>query len=232
MKSKLFVIALALCIATNIQAQNKDEKFIEVTGTSEVELTPDEIHYLIEIREYFKEEFDGKSKPEQYQTKVPLDQIEKGLMKNLKDAGIPQNAIRIQEFGNYWRKQGQDFLVSKQFDITLTNFSQIDSIVKRLDTKGIQNMRIGKLNNQNILEYHQKGKIDALKAAQRKATYLVEALGKKLGSVIRIVEDGNTVNMPYSQIVSNVYTSDAPSFDKFRTIQLKYSMQVRFEIKD
>lgn len=32
-----------------------------------------------------------------------------------------------------------------------------------------------------MLAYHQKGKIEALKAAQKKATYLVEALGKKIG---------------------------------------------------
>ena len=36
--------------------------------------------------------------------------------------------------------------------------------------------------------YRQQGKIEALKAAQKKAEYLVEALGKRLGDVIRIVE--------------------------------------------
>ena len=87
--------------------------------------------------------------------------------------------------------QGQDFLVSKKFDITLTDFNQINEIVKHIDTKGIHTMRIGELENKDILAYHQKGKIEALKAAQRKATYLVEALGKRLGNVIRIVEEGS-----------------------------------------
>ena len=45
-------------------------RYIEVTGTSEVEIVPDEIHYIIEIKEYFAEEFDGKSKEEDYRTKV------------------------------------------------------------------------------------------------------------------------------------------------------------------
>lgn len=76
-----------------------------------------------------------------------------------------------------------------------------------------------------------KGKIEALKAAQRKATYLVEALGKRLGNVIRIVEEGSSNNMfPFAQ--SNVLSSDASSFDNFRTIKKKYSMLVRFEIID
>ena len=159
-----------------------------------------------------------------------MDRIEQGLRKVLHDAGISPNAVRTQEIGDYWRKQGQDFLVAKTFDITLLDFKQIDEILKRMDTKGIHTMRIGELENKDMLSYHQKGKIAALKAAQRKASYLVEALGKKLGPVIRIVEDEAGSSLPFSQ--SNVLSSSVVSFDSFRTIKKKYSMLVRFEIAD
>ena len=152
------------------------------------------------------------------------------LREALANAGIPQNAIRTQEIGDYWRQQGQDFLVSKKFDITLTNFNQINKIIQLIDTKGIHTMRIGELENKDIRAYHQKGKIEALKAAQKKATYLVEALGKKLGDVIRIVEKDSENAFPFAQ--SNVLSSDAASFDSFRTIKKNYSMLVRFEIID
>ena len=229
MKTRLSVLIISLLATFSLQAQTND-RYIEVTGTSEIEIVPDKIHYLIEIREYFEEEFDGKSKPEEYRTKVPLSEIEQGLRKNLAEAGIKQDAIRTQEIGDYWRQQGQDFLVSKKFDITLTDFNQINEIVERIDTKGIHTMRIGELENKDMLTDHQKGKIEALKAAQRKATYLVEALGKKLGDVIRIVEEGNSNIFPFAQ--SNVLSSDAASFDNFRTIKKNYSMLVRFEIID
>lgn len=221
----------AICLLTvlSMQAQT-NERYIEVIGTSEIEIVPDKIHYLIEIREYFEEEFDGKSKPEEYRTKVPLSEIEQGLMEVLGGADVPQNAIRTQEVGDYWRQQGQDFLVSKKFDITLTDFNQINEIVKRIDTKGVYTMRIGELENNDMLAYHQKGKIEALKAAQRKAAYLVEALGKRLGGVIRIVEKDGGNASPFVQ--SNVMSSDAASFDSFRTIKKNYSMLVRFEIID
>lgn len=229
MRIKVLLFAISLLATLSLQAQT-NERYIEVTGTSEIEIVPDEIHYLIEIREYFKEEFDGKSKPEEYRTKVPLSEIEQGLRGVLAEAGIPQNAIRTQEIGDYWRQQGQDFLVSKKFDITLTDFNQINEIVKRIDTKGIHTMRIGELENNDMLAYHQKGKIEALKAARRKATYLVEALGKRLGEVIRIVEKDSGYASPFAQ--SNVMSSDAASFDNFRTIKKNYSMLVRFEIID
>ena len=229
MKQKVLLLTICLLAILSLQAQT-NERYIEVTGTSEIEIVPDKIHYLIEIREYFEEEFDGKSKPEEYRTKVPLSEIEQGLREALANADIPQNAIRTQEIGDYWRQQGQDFLVSKKFDITLTDFNQINEIVKRIDTKGINSMRIGELENKDMFAYHQMGKIEALKAAQRKATYLVEALGKKLGDVIRIVEKGSSNAFPFAQ--SNVLSSDAASFDSFRTIKKNYSMLVRFEIVD
>lgn len=229
MKTRLSVFIISLLVTLSLQAQT-NERYIEVTGTSEMEIIPDKIHYLIEIREYFKEEFDGKSKPEEYRTKVPLAEIEQGLREALANSGIPQNAIRTQEIGDYWRQQGQDFLVSKKFDITLTDFNQINEIVKRIDTKGIHTMRIGELENNDMPAYHQKGKIEALKAARRKATYLVEALGKRLGEVIRIVEKDSGNVSPFAQ--SNVMSSDVASFDNFRTIKKNYSMLVRFEIID
>ena len=219
MRIRLFALIIITLSVLSLQAQT-NERYIEVTGTSEIEIVPDKIHYLIEIREYFEEEFDGKSKPEEYRTKVPLSEIEQRLREALANAGIPQNAIRTQEIGDYWRQQGQDFL----------NFNQINEIIQLIDTKGIHTMRIGELENKDIRAYHQKGKIEALKAAQKKATYLVEALGKKLGDVIRIVEKDSENAFPFAQ--SNVLSSDAASFDSFRTIKKNYSMLVRFEIID
>ena len=229
MITRLLLLAMLLPLAGLSQART-DGRYIEVTGTSEIEIVPDRIHYIIEIREYFEEEFDGRSKPEEYRTKVSLDRIEQGLREVLHDAGISPDVVRTQEIGDYWRKQGQDFLVAKTFDITLLDFKQIDEILKRMDTRGIHTMRIGELENRDMLSYHQKGKIAALKAAQRKAAYLVEALDKKLGPVIRIVEDEAGGSLPFSQ--SNVLSSNVVSFDSFRTIKKKYSMLVRFEIAD
>lgn len=224
------LLSLLALLGTFVSYAQTNDRYIEVTGTSEIEIVPDKIHYLIEIREYFVEEFDGKSKPEEYRTKVPLSEIEQGVRKALAEAAVPQDAIRTEEVGDYWRQQGQDFLIAKRLDVTLTDFNQINEIVKRIDTRGVNTMRIGELENKDMLAYHQKGKIEALKAAQRKAAYLVEALGKKLGGVLRIVEEGSGNSFSLSQ--SNVMSSDAASFESFRTIKKKYSMLVRFAIAD
>ena len=232
MKTKLLVALSFLALsALSLQAQTENNRYIEVTGTSEIEIVPDEIHYIIDIKEYFAEEFDGKSKPEEYKTKITIDQIEQNLKYALRKAGIQENAIRVQEIGDYWREQGHDFLIAKSCDITLTDFKQIDDLLKRLDTRGVKMMRIGELKNKDMQTYRQKGKIEALRAAQAKATYLVEALGQKLGRVIRIVEPQENARFsPYFNAQSNVRSSAVDSFDNFRTIKLNYSMSAQFEI--
>ena len=62
MKKGILLLSMLMLVTLSLQAQTS-EHYIEVTGTSEIEIMPDKIHYIIEIREYFEEEFDGKSKP-------------------------------------------------------------------------------------------------------------------------------------------------------------------------
>lgn len=43
------------------------------------------------------------------------------------------------------------------------------------------------------------GKVEALKAAREKVEYLVEALGKRLGGVVCIVEEGYEAGVPFAR---------------------------------
>ena len=205
---KVFLLAFAL-FAWNIlaNAQESDERYIEVTGSSEIEVVPDEIHFLIQIKEYWEEEYTGKSKKEEdFRTKVPLTVIEKDLRKGLRKIGISDEAIRTQEVGDYWRQRGKEFLIGKQLDIRLTDFEQINSIIRSVNTWGIESMRIGELKHKDLPMYRKQAKIEALKAAREKASYLVAAMGQQLGEVIRIIEpaDNNISRYLPFQAQSNV----------------------------
>lgn len=231
MKRIMLFLMLAVLAALPSYAQ-RAERFIEVTGTSEVELVPDKVHYIIEIKEYFEEEFDGVSKPENYKTKVTIAEIERELLSKLRDAGVDENSIRTEEVGNYHRAQKQDFLVMKRFDVQLDSFEPIDRIVKTVDSKGINSMYIGELESYDLQTFRRKGKIEALKAAREKAEYLAEAAGAKIGRVISIVEEKDRYADALFAAQSNVGFSDASGFGSYRTIKRNYSMLVRFELKD
>ncbi len=224
-----FLLAGIILSVTPAQSQTNG-RYIDVTGTAEIEIIPDKIHYIVEIKEYFKEEFETHAKPEEYRTKVSLSQIEQEFKQALMQAGIPEKAIRTQEIGNYWREPGKDFLISKQFDITLTSFDQINKIIENINTRGISNMHIGTLENKNLQAYKKKGQISALNAAREKAEYLVEATGNKLGNVIHIVENDADMSFLSSSPQRNIRVSDAFSYDEYRVIKKSYSLRVRFEI--
>ena len=64
MKKGILLLSMLMLVTLSLQAQTS-EHYIEVTGTSEIEIMPDKIHYIIEIREYFKEEFEEWAKPEE-----------------------------------------------------------------------------------------------------------------------------------------------------------------------
>lgn len=206
-------------------------RYIEVSGTAEVDIVPDEIHYIIEMKEYFEEEFDGKSKPEDFATKVPLDVIERQVRRAIADAGVPTDAVRTEEIGNTCRERGMDFLVSKRLDITLSDFETIERIRKGLDTRGINAMYIGELKNRNMAEWQEKGRIEAIEAARNKAEYMASAAGCGLGRVLRIVE-GNAAGRMLPAAQANVMASGASSADTYRTIKKTYTVIVRYELTD
>ena len=234
MKTFAVLVTLWLSGILAISAQeDNNSRYIEVTGSSETEIIPDEIHFMITIKEYWQEEFEKKSKPEDYQTKVPVNEIEHNLMSALKQAGIAPSDIQTKEVGDYWRERGKDFLISKTFDIKLQNPDQINRIIQTVNTKGIQSMNIGELKNKDLQEYRKQGKIEALKAARQKADYLVAAMGQKLGNVLRIVEPEER-SFSYFQPQSAMSNVAIPSYESnpenFRTIKLRYQMTARFEI--
>ncbi len=250
MKAVSFIIAAAAASILScgmMKAQDGvpyDEKFryIEVTGTSEVEIIPDEIHFVIGIKEYFEEEFDGVSKPEEYRTKVRIEDIESRMREALHSIGITDSDIRTQDVGDYWRERGLDFLIGKNLDITLHDFTMIDKIISVIDTKGVSSMRIGEMSNKDILKYHEQGKKDALLAAREKAEYMAEALGEKIGKVLSIVEHGGGTDH-YTVVQNSKLRMDSAAFgsaeaapaasasDAFRTIKYTYSVTCRFALK-
>ena len=254
MKAVSFIIAAAAASILScgmMRAQDGvpyDEKFryIEVTGTSEVEIIPDEIHFVIGIKEYFEEEFDGKSKPEDYRTKVRIEDIESQMREALHSIGITDNDIRTQDVGDYWRERGLDFLIGKNLDITLHDFTMIDRIISVIDTKGVSSMRIGEMTHKDILKYQEQGKKDALLAAKDKAEYMAETLGEKIGKVLSIIEHGGGTG--HYTVVQNsklrmdgaalgsaeaapAASASASASDAFRTIKYTYSVTCRFALK-
>ena len=236
MKTGILLCTLLFC-SLMLKAQNnpqEPQKFIEVTGSSQFEIEPDEFVFIIGIREYWEEEFEKKTKPENYRTKIPIYQIEKYLLSTLEKLGVKKENIRTVEIGNYWRERGKDFLIGKRFEITLTDFNMVDRILAKANTIEIDYMGIGELKNKNMEQFRMQGKVEALKAARSKAGYMLASIDKKVGEVISIIELPNGNSYPMAQFMSNVSGSlseNEVTSSNSRKIVLRSEVTVRFAIQ-
>ena len=239
MKRIVTAFLLLSLFSNGVMARESDSsRFIEVTGSAEMWVEPDEILFVIRIKEFWEEEFQEGTKPEDYRTKVPIAVIEKRLMKDLEQIGIDRENIRVQNVGDYWRERGRDFTISKQLELKLTDFSKIDQIIDRVDTRGIDYMNIVELRNDRLQEYRKQVKVEALKSAREKAEYLLAGagLGKRVGEVIFIMEPeegmtGGGISQSYLSNTSMSGAGETGRFDNLRKIKLRYEMRVRFELE-
>jgi uncharacterized protein len=236
MKKTFLLLTLILCfgIVKSQDLSNETLRFIEVTGSAELEIEPDEIRLIIGIQEYWKEEFEKKAEFKDYKTKVLISEIESNLLSDLSKVGISKDKITIKEVGNSWRYKGKEFLISKQLELVFNDFNKLNEIIQMIDTKGIDHMRIGELKNKEITEYRKQVKIEALKAAQEKADYLLKSIGKQAGDIISIIElnnDNRNIWSPQSMTSNMIMTaSDDSGIDNLRKIKLRYEIKARFEI--
>jgi len=223
-------------------SQNKTNltmKTIEVTGSAETQITPDEIIFSISIEEYWEEEFQGK-KHEEYRTKVEIETIEDSLITELKAVNIGMEDITLKRTGNHYRQRGKDFLISKTVEIKLASFEKANELSNNLKTRGIRNMSVAKLSHKDQENIKLQIQGQALKNARIKADYLAEASGLKVKGVVAIVEvDQNARIMPRPQayargamLMSESNSSGGAQYENFQKINIKAEVRVVWELED
>ncbi len=228
------LLAAGLFFALSTFAQQADKqpvKKIEVNGSAEMEITPDEIYFNISLREYLK----GKNK-------VEISTLEKQLLKAVADAGIPKADFTIENvYGNNFeilrkKKDPQEFMARKQYRLKLTKLDKINEILAAVDAEGIENTRIASYTSSKMEAYRKEVKIKALQAAKEKAEYMLTAIGNKIDGIIEI-QEMNTDNytdvrpMMMANYKSADANEDASSEIDFKTIKIRAEVRAVFAIK-
>jgi len=184
-KSIALVLLLLSATFANAQVQSPvDEKpYIDMTGTAELEITPDEIFVDINI----SERFDGRDK-------VTLEQQEALLKQALRDAGIDQKHLSLSAANAIYhktKKHGTDVLTSKNYKLKLSDAAMVAKLFLELDKIELNDARIASLNHSKIDSIRRTVRISAIKAAKDKADYLLSAIGSKAGKPLVVQEADN-----------------------------------------
>ncbi len=223
-----------MCIATMTLAQTAThtQKKISVTGTAEMEIVPDEIYFRVVLREYLKDK-----------NKVSLDKLEKELNQAVAAAGIAKEDFTIEQVsGLSWsrkRKSDAELYNSKSYIIKVSEPSKIDQVLNNISAESVYSVDIRNYSHSKIAEYKKQLKIEAIKAAKTKATYLLEAIGEKIGGAIDISEyDNAPIPQPVMyrnykvESYDSISDSDNDNSDiGFQKIKLQFQVNTTFAIQ-
>lgn len=234
---KIILVSIMILSSMTAFSQNGeknfiDQNYIEVTGNAKMEVAPNEIYLKILVNE---KDFKGKQ---------DLQEIEKRMIQKLSEIGIDvskQLAIKdmASNFQKYWLRR-KEINSSREYQLKVTNAKTAGEVIRELNSLGISDISIEKVENSDIQKYRTEVKIKAIKAAKEKAALLANAIGQKIGKAIYIREVNNRVfnalQGRMNGIVVRGYSSSGKITQKqpeinFEKIKLEYSIFVRFALE-
>ena len=231
MRQVLFVMA-ALLVSMGAYAQEvfKGEHFIEVTGTAETEIDPNEITLNIRLREF-----------EENKSKVALEKIDQDFLNALKAAGIDRKRLTLADAGSRLSKLGKrdkDAFREKTYEVVLTSASELEKFLEKIEPVKVDLIRITRVHNTELEKHKLDLKVKALQVAKSKAETLIRSIGSELGKPLMVREwDQDPVHpMPlepnvYMKAQANDMALEAEPAMTFRKIRLRSQVSAQFEIK-
>lgn len=229
------VLTFSAAFSQNGEKNFIDQHYIEVTGKAEMEVAPNEIYLKIIVNE---KDFKGKK---------DLQEIEKSMTKKLSEIGIDvskQLAVKdmASNFQKYWLK-GTEINSSREYQLMVKSAAIAGQVIQELNSMGISNISVEKVENSQIQKYRTEVKTMAIKAAKEKAVALTDAIGQKIGKAIYIQELNTQVYNAFQgriRGVSNILVkgygnsgelkTEQPDIE-FEKIKLEYSILVRFALE-
>ena len=176
-------------------------KTINITGSAEMEVIPDEIYVQVDLREYKK----------RGEEKVDIEKIKTDFLGYCTSVGIAESNISVASFDGYnmaniWRRRKKDpeLLASISYQVKFSSTKLIDDLVNILDDQATNNFRITKATHSKIADFRKQLKIQAVKAAKEKALYLTEAVNEQLGQAVEISEPLESIS---SDVISSYYNN-------------------------
>lgn len=232
MRTSILAIFLALgTLTTQAFGQTilpKEDPFIEVTGTAEFEVIPDEIYISITLRE----KLDNK-------TKTTIDVQEKNLKSALAAIGIKMEDLMLTDAKADFVKikwQKNDVVNQKEYTLKVGTAETVAKVFAELDKLGIKDAYIARVDHSKKEEFKRQVKIDAIKAAKDKAEYLTAAIGYKAGMPLQIREE----SVPYYPVYGNILMKATAEFDsltenalpelQFEKMKFQANIYVKFQI--
>jgi uncharacterized protein YggE len=237
MKKALLLSALTLAVICSTYGQSQPERrVIEVSGSAERLITPNEFTFKITLAERIENK-----------QKITIEQQESALRSELQGLGVDvANDLSIYDMtSTYFRqKKVKDTLGTKDYRLKLRDLNKIARLQDIADKLNVSKLDLTDTEHSDITRLRRETKIDAIKAAKEKADYLLAAIGQHAGKAVLIQEVAdetprsissgvlNSNTVVYANNSRSTYSSSADDDNlSFSQIRLRYIIVAKFEIE-
>jgi uncharacterized protein len=232
-----FLLTTILTFGQTNSPKTEEKPYIEVTGTAEIEVIPDEIFIRIIIREKYVN-----------RTKVTIEEQEEKLKTAVKSIGVDLANLYLSDANADYVKiswQKKDVLTKKDYTLKVSNATTVGQVFQELEKLEITDASISKVSHSKIDSLRKEVRIMAIKAAKEKADYLLTAIGEQTGKPLIITENTQTIyreeisRMPSRNVVGistggipgSIGDKDKENEIQFQKIKLTSSIYAKFSIK-
>ena len=208
------------------QAIEEPENYIQVTGNSEIEITPNEFYLAITL-----DEGDTKGR-------LPLETQRRQMVSALKSLGIDtEEALTMANMSNSYYKRTTS-LDTARYQLYLTSSEQVVAVFEALGSLGISNISIERVSHTEIDKFKSQCRKQAIIDAKNIATELAEAIGQSIGHCIYIYDSNRGLTPTYHndgimmmRTASKVTAEEVVEEPiEFKKIKLSYSVNAKFRL--
>lgn len=238
MKKLPIILALGLLLVAASFSQTETEKrVIEVSGSAETLITPNEFTFKVTILERMEKK-----------EKLTIETQEASLRSELSRIGLdPAKDLSVFDISSRYipQKKVRDVLGSKDYSLKVRDISKIAPLIELVDRLNISKLDLIDTTHSELTRFRRETKMEAIKAAKEKAIYLLGAIGERPGKPVFIKElDEETARLTLSGVNSNssntfrsnitgltYSSSDSGSDLSFEQIKMRFVILAKFEIE-
>src|SRR4051812_30369473 len=156
--TSLLAAILLTANISNAQPPQSDKPYIQVNGSAEKEVVPDEIYISINL----VERYEGRNK-------ITIDEQEKQLKEMVKNLGIDLSNLSVSNAdASYIRVNwfNKDVMARKGYMLKLTNAEMVGQAFRELSNLNIKDASVSKVEYSKREELKKQLRIEAVKKAK------------------------------------------------------------------
>lgn len=226
-------VVVCFAAATAFAQTTTEKRVIEVTGSAETLITPNEFTFKITLFERIENK-----------QKLTIEMQEAKLKEELTGLGVDAaRDLTIFDLTSVYisRKKTRDTLGSKDYRLKIKDLAKIERLQEIADRLNIATLDLIESTHSDLTTFRKETKMEALKAAKAKAEYMLGSISEKVGKAVFVKEieedtpsyrlanvNSNSNATRFDGVLNNSQTSTTLTFSK---IKLRYEVLARFEIE-